>query len=61
MVVIVGIAGVDTGRHRGAPLGLRALVASLGILLEQEIVCGRQMVMFVVLNGPLDRLDAEAK
>ena len=61
MVVVIGVAGVDTGRHRGAPMGLRALIASLSILLEQEVVSCRQMVMFVILNGPLDGLDAEPK
>ena len=35
-------------------MGLRALVASLSILLEKKVVCSRQMVMFVVLDGPLD-------
>ena len=41
VALIVGVARVDAGWDRGAPLGLLGLEACLGVLFQQQVVSGR--------------------
>ena len=58
---VVRVATVNAGLNHRVAIGLRCLVARLGILLEKQVVGRRQMVMLVVFHSSSDGLRAEAE